>query len=152
MWSFNSEFSPSSWDRINALLDHIYADFTGKAEKDRHISADNMDKIARGRIWSGDDAKRIGLVDENGGYATAIAAIRQLAKLPSHMPVDLVQFPRPKQPLEYLLQMARRGHLPAELEGNLAVGGELARWAAALKGLAGWAEDGELTMPPVQVK
>jgi protease-4 len=154
MWSSNTPFSASSWERMNNLLDHVYADFTGKAEQDRHISAQDMDTLARGRIWPGDEAKRVGLVDDNGGYATAIAAIRELAKLPSQMPVNLVQFPQPKDPLQYLLQAARSGRLPPDLAGGLGFGAKLTRLVVALQSLAGvvWTGDGELTMPPIRVR
>ena len=96
MWSSNTPFSATAWDRMNALLDHIYADFTGKAEQGRNIKPDAMDKIARGRIWAGDEALHAGLIDQTGGYATAIGLIRDLARLPAHMPVNLVPFPRPE--------------------------------------------------------
>ncbi len=119
MWSANQPFSPSAWERVNALLDHVYADFTGKAAQDRGIKPESMDRIARGRIWPGEEAKGIGLIDQTGGYATATGLLRQLAHLPSQMPVQLIQFPRQKEPLEYLLDLARQGRVPPEMANTL---------------------------------
>jgi protease IV len=104
MWSFNKPFSPEAWSRVNALLDHIYADFTGKASEGRNIPADRMDHIARGRVWSGADAKALGLVDALGGWHESLAAVRETAKLPAEAPLALVSFPRPKKPWEMLAE------------------------------------------------
>ncbi|PKU22561.1 S49 family peptidase [Telmatospirillum siberiense] len=153
LWSSNSDFSATGWERANAILDHIYADFTEKAQQGRKLKTEDMDKLARGRIWPGDEAKRVGLVDLNGGYATAIVQIRELARLPSQMPVDLVQFPRAKQPLDYLLDMAH-GRLPDGLVGTFAAEARIAKVAAVLKPLTVLMESGgsELRMAPIEMK
>lgn len=151
MWSVNEPFTPAAWDRLNAVLDHIYGDFTGKAEKARGITAADMDKVARGRIWPGMEAKQVGLVDDMGGYATALVRLRELARQPSQMPMRLVTFPRPKQPLEYLLEATRSGRLPADFAQGLAVDGGMGRWATLLAPLAGLVSGSHdaLVMPPV---
>jgi len=125
MWSANSTFTPAQWDRLNAMLDHTYADFTGKAEAARHLSAEDMDKLARGRVWPGDEAKRVGLVDELGGYPEALVLIRQLAKQPTQMPIQLVPFPKEKSPLELLFEMARNGELSDEMASDSAALGKV---------------------------
>ncbi|MDA8231496.1 MAG: signal peptide peptidase SppA [Magnetospirillum sp.] len=102
MWSMNQPFTPQAWERVNAMLDHIYADFTTKAEQGRHIPADRMDALARGRVWSGADAKAVGLVDELGGFDVALGEVRKLVKLAPDAPLRLKTFPRPKGPLEML--------------------------------------------------
>lgn len=152
MWSSNQPFSQAGWDRLNLILDHIYADFTTKAEQARNLSPEQMDKLARGRIWPGDLARKVGLVDETGGYATAFADIRKLAHLPSQMPLELEQFPKPRDPAEVLADMLRTGHVPADLSASLGALRQLSRLEAALKPVTGLLEaDGqaELAMPPV---
>jgi protease-4 len=153
MWSSNSPFSAAAWDRMNAMLDHIYADFTSKAGKGRNIKPDDMDKIARGRIWPGEEAKRIGLIDQTGGYETAIGLIRELTRLPSQMPVDLVPFPRAKTPLEYMMEMAQTGRLPSELTGALSINAGLAKLAAVLRPLTAMTRSGDdvLGIAPLDV-
>jgi len=155
MWSENQGFSPTAWERMNAMLDHIYADFTGKAEKARNISAPDMDKIARGRVWPGSEAKKIGLVDENGGYATAFVALRQLARQPSQMPIDLVPFPKPKEPFEVLMELARTGRVPSEMTASLTAQSRLARLVTTLEPLMSLLPAGqgaELKMAPIEVR
>jgi protease-4 len=154
MWSANAAFTPSEWDRLNSLLDHIYADFTAKAEQNRNLKPDDMDKLARGRIWPGAEAKQVGLVDVNGGYAEALVQVRQLAKLPSQMPVRLVEFPRRKPPVEVLMDMARSGRLPGALAADLVALdriGKLADLAAPAADLL-VGENDALRLPPIDVK
>src|SRR5262249_7229291 len=126
MWSGNSPFTPAQWDRLNAGLDHTYADFTGKAEAARHLSPEAMDKVARGRIWPGEEAKRVRLVDELGGYPQALAQIRVLAKLPAQMPIRLVPYPKEKKPFDYLMEVLESGQLP---DGVAEEGATLAKLA-----------------------
>lgn len=102
MWSANQPFSPQAKARIDALLDHIYADFTGKASEARGMDGARMDKLARGRIWTGADAKASGLVDGLGGWTEAMAQLRQVAGLKADEPLTLVEFPRPRKPWEVL--------------------------------------------------
>jgi protease-4 len=64
-------------------------------------------EIAKGRIWSGQDAKNLGLVDELGGYDTALKLAKQAAKVPEADDVRIVVFPRAKTLLESMLD--RRG-------------------------------------------
>jgi len=104
MWSMNQPFSPEAQARINTQLDAIYADFTGKAVEGRHIPADRIDQLARGRIWSGADARSSGLVDGLGGWAEAVAAVRELSGLSPSAPIDLVEYPAPRKPWELLAE------------------------------------------------
>ena len=132
MWSPNQQFSPGQWDRLNAMLDHVYADFTTKAETARHLSPDAMDKVARGRVWPGDEAKRVGLVDELGGYPEALVLLRQLAKQPTQMPIQLVPFPREKTPFELLMDLAKSGQLSDDMASEGAALGKVLRLVKVL--------------------
>jgi protease-4 len=152
MWSGNQTFSPSQWDRLNASLDHVYQDFTGKAEKARNLTPDQMDKLARGRVWPGDEAKRLGLVDELGGYPEAEVLIRQLAKLPTQMPIQLVPFPREKKPIEYLMDLLEQGDIPDEVTDSAASLRTIAKFAQVLAPLTDMVEskDTRLKAPPIE--
>lgn len=109
MWSPNRPFSEQGWDRVNTMLDRIYADFTTKAAEGRRIPVDKLEPNARGRVWTGAEAKALGLVDALGGYDVAQAQVRDLLKLPADSALDLVAFPEPKSPLELLSKLASRG-------------------------------------------
>lgn len=66
---------------IQAFIDHGYAQFIGKVAAARGMEVDAVDAVARGRVWSGVQAKERGLVDELGGLAPAIEHAATLAKL-----------------------------------------------------------------------
>jgi len=149
MFSANQPFSELGWARLNAELDHVYADFTTKAAKARKLDPTAIDAVARGRIWVGDRAREVGLVDELGGYAEAFAAIRRLARLPSQMPLHLVPFPPQRTPLEELMQIAKRGDLPGTVGAAVALE---VRMEKLLHPFAALMADGDKTllMPPVE--
>lgn len=109
MWSANKPFSPESWDRVNALLDGIYKDFTTKAAEGRQMPIDKLEPLARGRVWSGAEAKALGLVDALGGYDVAKAQLRALLKLAPDAALDLETFPAPQSPLKALAKVASGG-------------------------------------------
>jgi protease-4 len=101
MFSSNRPFSEDEWALVNNWLDHIYAEFTGKVASGRGLSADRVHELARGRVWTGADAREHGLVDEIGGLDRAAAIARSRAGLPMSAP--LRGFPRTR-PLDRLRQ------------------------------------------------
>lgn len=93
MWSGLEGFDPAEWDRLQAWLDRVYLDFTSKAARGRGLSRDSVHAIARGRIWTGEQAARIGLVDELGGYPAAYTALREELELAEDAGLRLKAFP-----------------------------------------------------------
>ncbi len=63
------------------IVDDIYDDFLNKVSESRKLPKQKVAEIAQGRVWSGVDAKKIGLVDDLGGLNDAIAYAAQAAKL-----------------------------------------------------------------------
>lgn len=72
---------PRAGELIQTMIDRGYEEFLTRVGQARKMTRDEVDKIARGRVWSGADAKRLGLVDELGDLSAAIAAAGKLAKL-----------------------------------------------------------------------
>jgi protease-4 len=68
-------------DIIQQSIEEGYGRFLQRVSKARRMTVEQVDRIARGRVWSGEDAKRIGLVDELGGLDQAIASAARRAKL-----------------------------------------------------------------------
>ncbi|MBS1570344.1 MAG: signal peptide peptidase SppA [Bacteroidetes bacterium] len=66
---------------IQGFIDRFYATFTQRVADGRNMPVANVDSIGQGRVWTGTDAKRIGLVDEIGGLEAATAEAAKLAKL-----------------------------------------------------------------------
>jgi protease-4 len=102
MFSAVSEFSATGHARLEAFLDADYQGFKNHVAAGRHLSADAVEAIAKGRVWTGEEAKRRGLVDALGGYATALALVREAARIPAGAPVDLAVYPRPQGPVEFV--------------------------------------------------
>jgi protease-4 len=72
MFSTDRPFRADEWQRLEAWLDRVYADFTAKAAEDRGMSIERLREAAKGRVWTGADACELGLVDQLGGLAEAI--------------------------------------------------------------------------------
>ena len=66
----HSRLSPSR--ALQALLDATYTGFKNHVAAGRHMSPDAVEAVAKGRVWTGEDAKAHGLVDALGGYGTAL--------------------------------------------------------------------------------
>ena len=107
MFTGTHDYTPAEWERFQAWLDRVYVDFTSKVADGRKLPKEKVLEIAKGRIWSGQDAKNLGLVDELGGYDTALKLAKKAAGVPESDDVKIVVYPRPKTLLQNMLD--RRG-------------------------------------------
>ncbi|MBK8598592.1 MAG: signal peptide peptidase SppA [Holophagales bacterium] len=85
------ELQPRVGESIQSMIDNGYEEFLARVGKARKMSRDDVDKIARGRVWSGADAKERGLVDKLGGLPDAIASAAARAKLGKTYQVTYVE-------------------------------------------------------------
>jgi protease-4 len=97
MWTGTHDYTPAEWQRFEAWLDRIYADFTTKVADGRHLPKEKVLEIAKGRIWSGEDAKNLGLIDELGGFQEALSLAKKAGGIPENEEVNLRLFPEKKQ-------------------------------------------------------
>lgn len=81
-------------DLLKKQLVWIYDRFVAKAAEGRGLTPDAVRKIGRGRVWTGAQAKKIGLVDELGGLSLAIDTAKTLAGIPKSENVRLVVWPK----------------------------------------------------------
>lgn len=81
--------SPYQTLLIQREVDHIYDVFTGKVAEGRHLKQAQVDSLGQGRIWSGSDAKNLGLVDDFGGLSKAVELAAGLAKTKSYRIISL---------------------------------------------------------------
>ncbi|MCA9062415.1 MAG: signal peptide peptidase SppA [Planctomycetaceae bacterium] len=100
--SVTSAFTDSERNAMQRMLDHIYQQFTTKAADGRGMEHGALEKLARGRVYTGRQAKELGLVDELGSLNDAIAHARKLAG-DTEGKLDLDELPRPISPLEMLM-------------------------------------------------
>jgi protease-4 len=130
LWSANRDFSEAGWANLQDSLDRTYADFTGKVAEGRGLALGEVRAVAKGQVWTGRDAKARGLVDELGGYATALALAREAAGIAPEAPLELRIFPKRRGPFEALIEDALAGEL--ESPGIAALARGLARVMRAL--------------------
>ena len=86
---------------ITNEIETIYTTFITHVSEGRKMSVAQIDSIGQGRVWSGVDAKRIGLVDQFGGLNDAIAEAAKLAKLKEYRTMEL---PEQKDTFEQIMQ------------------------------------------------
>ncbi len=102
MFTGTVDYTPEEWARFESWLDRIYADFTGKVAAGRKLDKAKVLEIAKGRVWTGAQAKGLGLVDALGGFPVALALAKEAAHLPADQAVRLQQYPRRKSAFEAL--------------------------------------------------
>ncbi|MDQ6980139.1 MAG: signal peptide peptidase SppA [Ghiorsea sp.] len=83
--------TPALAESIQLSINQIYKQFVGHVAKGRDIPLNKVQDLAQGRVWSGRDAKGLGLVDELGNLDDAIKAAARLAHIEaSHTPVEVI--------------------------------------------------------------
>lgn len=156
MWSPNRGYPDGAEARVAQLLDEIYADFTAKAAKARGLSEAAMDKLARGRVWTGRQALAGKLIDRLGGLKTAEAELKNLLGLPAGRELQLLPMPAPKSRFELIAELLSGDAAAVELRLALgaALGGGWDRAASpVLRRLRDFVPPvGRLQMPPFRLK
>jgi protease IV len=148
MFSAMEDFSPQERERLNATLDETYAGFKDRVAAGRRMSADAVEAVAKGRVWSGEDAKEKGLVDALGGYETALDLAREAAKLPADAPVNVVIYPRERGLLTALIARLRGDADDSDAPSALQRGLTALRMVVAAADAA-FVDSGSLRMPPI---
>jgi len=118
----NSPVRPYSEEdraKVDEQLRAFYDQFVEKAAASRRKKPEDIDAIAQGRVWTGRQAKDLGLVDALGGLDKAVAIAKERAKIPAGEQVELVVYP-PRRNLYDLLMgsfsgMDERAQLAAML-------------------------------------
>ena len=87
-------FTPPERAKVEAQMQATYELFVSRVAEGRRSSAEKIDAIAKGRVWTGKQARELGLVDELGGLDRAIAMAKEHAKLDAGKPVTLVVYPQ----------------------------------------------------------
>jgi protease-4 len=136
MWSTNSDYSDLGRARLDAFLDQTYDAFTAGVARGRGLSREDVDEIAEGRVWTGAQARDLGLVDELGGFARALEIAKAEIGVDAAAPVTIRRFPAPKPPWQTALDLIRDPMI-------------------SLQALAGWValiNAGVASMPPILIR
>jgi protease-4 len=104
------------------MVDWIYHEFVGKVAEGRKLTREAVEELAQGRVWSGAQAQKIGLVDEVGGLDAAIVYAAHQAGLSA--PYRLVEFPRRKDLLEAIQDFVER-NAPRYARSQTGISGQI---------------------------
>ena len=92
MFSISKPMDDHEFAALDRMVGATYAMFKERVADGRGMSADEVEGVARGRVWSGTDALDVGLVDALGGFHDAVARARSEAGIPDSAPVRLVTY------------------------------------------------------------
>ncbi|HTP44929.1 MAG TPA: signal peptide peptidase SppA [Candidatus Acidoferrum sp.] len=104
IFSAQQNFTPAQQKLIQKSLQDVYANFTKGVAEGRHMTVEAVDKIGKGRVWTGAQGKELGLVDELGDLDHAVGVAKQLAGIPAERRVRIVRFPEEKTFLQMWLE------------------------------------------------
>ncbi|HEX6164269.1 MAG TPA: signal peptide peptidase SppA [Vicinamibacterales bacterium] len=93
IYSPDRRFSAEERKKIEESMQVVYDQFIERTAAARHMTPEKVDEIAQGRVWTGAQAKQIGLVDELGGLYKAVDLAKQRARIPLDEEVELVPYP-----------------------------------------------------------
>ena len=88
-----SDLSPAELAKLKEGIDANYHDFVAKVAQARRRPFDQIEPLAQGRVWLGDQAKERGLVDELGAIDRALELVKQKARIPASENVAIVMYP-----------------------------------------------------------
>jgi protease IV len=94
MFSTLQDFTPPEKARFDAFLDDAYATFKDRVAKGRKLGEDGVESVAKGRVWTGEDAKSRGLVDALGGFSLALRLAKKAANIADDQDVTLKLYPQ----------------------------------------------------------
>ncbi|HEY0980575.1 signal peptide peptidase SppA [Schlesneria sp.] len=119
-------------DAMQKMMNGIYAQFTKKAAEGRKMEYEKLEKLARGRVYTGTQALNLGLIDELGTLDDAIAYAKKSAGIDPESKLERLDLPKPTSPLEALfgpldpsvhvsnaVMKAWLNRLPAEISSQL---------------------------------
>jgi protease-4 len=98
--------SDATRDRFRSDIEASYVQFVERVAEGRGLPLDAVDEVARGRVWTGEQARERGLVDELGGLREAVLAGKRAAGLAADADVELRVYPAPRSFSQQLREVA----------------------------------------------
>jgi protease-4 len=147
MHSAHQGFSATEKERLEAWLDRIYTDFTGAVADCRGMTREAVHEVAKGRVWTGADAQKHGLIDELGGLRTALAIARERAGLSADAPL------RPAVQVRAVAKLRPPMSTDDPRAASIGMNTWAAGWGsfAEVARVADWPVFGPLTMPLIRL-
>jgi len=101
--AIDAKFSESERKAFQTMMVDIYEQFVAKAAQGREMDVEAIEKLAGGRLWSGRQAEKNGLIDFTGGLRDALKYAKQAAGIEEDEKVEVLPLPKPKSLLDELL-------------------------------------------------
>jgi protease-4 len=120
--TMSRSLTPEEGARMQSVIDTIYHTFKSRIAEGRHMDIGMVDSIAQGRVWTGTDAKSIGLVDGIGGLDRALHAAASRAKLSEYR---VVSYPEPVDRFKAMLRRLSNSPLSSDAAVKAAITHEL---------------------------
>ena len=131
--SLNRKLTPEEFAIIQNEVDDIYFDFLNRVAEGRGMTTQQVNKIARGRVWTGRDAQKIGLVDQLGGIEDAIKFAAKKAGIKDS---KILYFPNVKEDkLADLLEMIEDSENKASIKTSTKIPEEFLEYYQKIKSL-----------------
>jgi protease-4 len=119
MYSGTRLFNADERAKVEEHMQAFYDQFVEKVAESRSSTPEKIDAVAQGRVWTGRQAREIGLVDELGGLPRAIAIAQQRAGIAKDTRVQLITYP-PKPSVFEALSTALGGGTQGSMRASLA--------------------------------
>ena len=132
MLSLMRPFDAEETASMQEYVDDIYDIFVNTVAEGRDMTYEAVDEIAQGRVWTGSDALKIGLVDEIGTLEDAIVYAASIAGDPQVSSWNVVGYPKPLTMMEQLMAQLGKGNNPEETVTNILEGTPMESVAKAL--------------------
>lgn len=113
-------FDEHSLTKLHKITEGIYDRFIEKVATGRNMDMDRVYELAKGRVWTGEDAYERGLVDVLGGLDAAIDIAKARMGVPKGKKVYIEVYPKPEDELQALLKAFGLGNKDEDLQINLA--------------------------------
>jgi len=104
MFSLNSKFSDSERRVIRKMIKDYYKNFVNKVAEARGKTFEEINEVAQGRTWNGEDAFRFGLIDTLGGVNESIAIAKKMAGILPGSKIRLVYYPKSRSFLNNIVR------------------------------------------------
>jgi protease-4 len=109
MFSDYRLFSRDEREMIMELMKEMYRKFLNVVATSRNMDIEEVDKIGRGRVWAGNTALKLNLIDKLGGLNEAVEEAKKLAKIPPEEEIGITIYPRKKTFFQKLFELMGDG-------------------------------------------
>jgi len=113
LWSMNKPLSSSEKGALNYAIDDMYDAFLTRVAVGRNIPKEKVRDIAKGRVWTGEQAQKNGLVDTIGGLDDALDEAARIVGVNSRADLNVIIMPKPLTPIEQFITL---------IEGQVSMG------------------------------